>query len=139
MITNADMTIYNKYYDRVLEKDVYCRTYLYGINWQGSRAVTVSDKGLLTADITEVLIDRDVTTDKIYLKPKAWARSDQKDQYFTLNAGDIIVKGIVDFDLTGVKPNNLDGLKNAYDDVFTIISVVDLTDASLPHWEIGAK
>lgn len=139
MIANADMTIYNKYYDRVLEKDVYCRTFLYDINWQGSRAVTVSDKGLLSADLTEVLIDRNVTTNKIFMKPKEWAKSTQKDQYFTLNAGDVIVRGIVDFDLTGVKPNNLDGLKNTYDDVFTIISVVDLTDTSLPHWEVGAK
>jgi hypothetical protein len=139
MISNADMTIFNKYYDRNLGHDVYLRSYLYSINWQGSRAVTVNDKGLLTADFTEVFTYPDSAINKTYLKPKAWANSGEKELYFTFNAGDIIVKGITDFNLTGIKPYNLEGLKNAWDDVLTIVSVMDLTDTGLPHWEIGAK
>lgn len=136
MIINADITLYNKYYDRELGRDAYLRSYLYDVNWQGARAVTVGDKGILTADFTEVFIRRDVVTDKIYLKPKDWANQANKDHYFTLNAGDVIVKGIIDYEIATASTKEL---VNSYDDVLTIISVVDLTDTAIPHWEIGAK
>lgn len=137
MITNADITLYNKYYDRILGYDVYKRSYLYGVNWQGARAVTVGDKGVLTADFTEIFINKDtVIVDKTYLKPKAWAKLNDKSDHFTLNAGDIIVKGIIDYE---IPTSSTKELINSYDDVLTILSVVDLSETSLPHWEIGAK
>lgn len=137
MITNADITLYNKYYDRILGYDVYKRSHLYGVNWQGSRAVNVGDKGILTADFTEVFINKDtVIVDKTYLKPKVWAKSINKNDHFTLNAGDIIVKGIIDYEIAATSTKEL---INSYDDVLTILSVVDLSETSLPHWEIGAK
>jgi hypothetical protein len=136
MITNADITLYNKYYDRTLGHDAYLRSYIFNVNWQGARAVTVNDKGLITADFTEVFIYPPTWGDKNYMKPKEWAKSEEKELFFTLNAGDIIVKGIIDYAIAAASTKEL---INSFDDVLTIVSVVDLSETSLPHWEIGAK
>ncbi len=130
-----NVTLFNKYYDRENDTDVYLRSFLLSVDWQGARAVNVGDKGLTTADYTEIFIWPD-SCDKEFIKPKAFDQLEDKTNYFTLNAGDIVVKGIIDFDLTNT---NLKTLKNTYDDVLTITSVVDLIDSTMPHWEIGAK
>lgn len=144
MLTNADATLFNKYYDPDLGHDAYKRTHLKGINWQGAKAATVGDKGLLTDDYVEIHVPFDVYAEgKEYQRPKAWAqlKDEEKDKTFTFNNGDILVKGIIAFDLTGPKPNNLQTLRNQYDDVLQILSVVtcDYGSPELQHWELGGK
>ncbi|MDO5433826.1 DUF6751 family protein [Eubacterium sp.] len=142
MLTNADVTLFNKYYDCDLGCDAYKRTHLKGVNWQGAKAATVGDKGLLTDDYVEIYVPFNVDSgEKTYQKPKVWAQFEDKDKAFTFNNGDILVKGIIDFDLTGQKPNNLQALRNHYDDVLQILSVVtcDYGSPELQHWELGAR
>lgn len=142
MLTNADVTLFNKYYDCDLGRDAYKRTHLKGVNWQGAKAATVGDKGLLTDDYVEIYVSFDVDSgEKTYQKPKAWVQARDKDRFFTFNNGDILVKGIIDFELTGPKPNNLQTLRNQYDDVLQILSVVtcDYGSPELQHWELGVR
>lgn len=139
MLSNNDITLYNSYYDKVTDTTKYKRTYLYGVDWQGKQSVTVSEKGLLSADSIQIFIPYDVNYSKQYIGPKAFERlsEHEKDNYFTFKSGDKIVKGIIDFELTGIKPNNADYLEKNYDDVINIISVVDCELTR--HWEIGGK
>lgn len=135
MFNNYDITLFNLYDENGEQK--YKRTYIRGVDWQCKQAVTVSDKGLNSADVTKVFIpyDADMEGEK-FLKPKDFYRSN-KSNYFTFKEGDIIVKGIIDFELTGVKPNTVKYLKELYDDVATIISVLDCEITG--NWEVGAK
>lgn len=139
MLNNNDITLYNSYYDKISDTTKYKRTYLNGVDWQGKQSVTVSDKGLLSADSIQIFIPYDVNCSKQYIGPKAFERlqDEERDLYFTFKSGDKIVKGIIDFELTGIKPNNADYLEKYYDDVINIISVVpcELTR----HWEVGGK
>lgn len=139
MLNNNDITLYNAYYDKVTDITKYKRTYLYGVDWQGKQAVTVSEKGLLSADSIQIFITYNVECGKQYIGPKAFERltENEKDNYFTFKSGDKIVKGIIDFELTGIKPNNTAYLENYYDDVINIISVVDCELTR--NWEIGGK
>ena len=130
LFKNADITIYNRYYDNSLGEDRYQRTVIKDVNWQGKRNGTVSDKGLLLADSTLIFVDK---LDN-YISPKKFAKLSNEDRinYFTFNIGDKIVKGEVDFEITGIKPYRLADLENEFDDVIDIKSVNPLSD----HFEV---
>lgn len=135
MFNNYDITLFNLYDENGEQR--YKRTYIRGVDWQSKQSVTVGDKGLLSADSIKIFIPYDADMDGgEFLKPKAFNRSN-KSNYFTFKEGDIIVKGIIDFELTGVKPNTVKYLKEFYDDVATIISVIDCEVTG--NWEVGAK
>lgn len=124
LFKNADITVYNKYYDAVNDVDKYQRTVIKGVNWQGKRNGTVSDKGLLLADSTLIFIDK---LDN-YVSPKRFAKlSDlERPNYFTFASdGDKIVKGAIDFEVTGISPYRIADLENEFDGVIDIKSVND--------------
>lgn len=135
LFKNADITVYNKYYDLDSDTYKYQRTVIKGVNWQGKRNGAVSDKGLLLADSTLIFIDKLSN----YISPKKFAKlePDERKNYFTFAPGDKIVKGEVDFEITGIKPYRLVDLENEFDDVIDIISVVDCELTR--HWEIEGK
>lgn len=131
LFKNTDITIYNRYYDKSLGIDKYQRTVIKGVNWQGKRNAAVSDKGVLLADSTLIFIDK---LDN-YVSPKRFKKlsDEERPKHFTFNSnGDKIVKGEVDFEITGVKPFRIADLDNEFDDVITIKSVTELSG----HFEI---
>ena len=130
LFKNSDITIYNRYYDNSLGEDRYQRTVIKGVNWQGKRNVTVSDKGLLLADSTLIFIDK---LDN-YVSTKRFAKllDEDRKNYFTFAPGDKIVKGEVEFEITGINPYRLSDLENEFDDVIDIKSVNELSG----HFEV---
>lgn len=130
LFKNSDITIYNKWYDSVNDIDKYQRTVIKGINWQSKRNGTVSDKGLLLADSTLIFIDK---LDN-YVSPKRFLKlsNREKSNYFTLAPGDKIVKGEVEFEITGIKPFRVADLENKFDYVIDIKSVNPLSN----HFEV---
>lgn len=130
LFKNADITIYNRYYDNFLGADRYQRTVIKGVNWQGKRNGTVSDKGLLLADSTLIFIDKLYN----YVSPKRFAKlqPDERENYFTFAPGDKIVKGEVEFEVTGVKPYRIADLESGFDNVVNIKSVNPLSS----HFEV---
>ena len=130
LFKNADITLYNKYYDLTSDTYKYQRTVIKDVNWQGKRNGTVSDKGLLLTDSTLIFIDR---LDN-YISPKRFAKLSDEDikKYFTLSVGDKIVKGEVEFEITGIKPYRISDLEAEFDDVIDIKYVNPLSD----HFEV---
>lgn len=126
---NADITLYNRFVDKGIYK--YQRTAIEGVNWQIKRSATVTDKGLLSADSILIFIDK--INDKTYVGPKEFQRLTNKTNYFTLSKDDIIVKGIIDYEITEV--NTIKKLQSEYDDVINIISVAEWSN----HFEVGGK
>ncbi|MEG0133552.1 MAG: DUF6751 family protein [Clostridium sp.] len=133
LFKNSDVTIYNKYYDKVKDCDMYQRTVLKGVNWQGKRNVTVGDKGLLTDDSVFIFIDKLNN----YIGPKKFNMlSDQERiNYFTFNPGDKVVKGECDFHYKGIKGATLKDLENNYDDVLDILGCTPWSN----HFEVEGK
>ncbi|AYE35310.1 DUF6751 family protein [Clostridium septicum] len=126
LFKNSAVTIYNKHYDLTSDSYKYQRRVIKDVNWQGKTTGTVSDKGLLLADSTLIFIDKLAN----YVGPKRFANlSDiERINYFTLAPGDKVVKGEIDFEITGIKPYRIADLKNEFDDVIDIKSVNLLTD-----------
>ena len=133
LFKNADITIYNKYYDDMAGYDKYQRIIITGVDWQGKRNATVSDKGLLLADSIFIFLDK---LDN-YISPKQFAKltDTERVNYFTLGMADKIVKGQIDFEITGLKPNSIADLENSYDNVVNIMSSRELSD----HFEVEGK
>lgn len=131
LFKNADITIYNRYYDNSLGYDRYQRTVIKGVNWQGKRNATINNNGLLLADSTLIFIDKLSN----YVSPKRFKKLSDIDRpnYFTFASdGDKIVKGEVTFEVTGVKPYRIADLEGEFDDVINVKSVADLPQ----HWEV---
>lgn len=126
LFKNADITIYNKWYDSINDVDKYQRTVIKGVNWQGKRNGTVSDKGLLLADSALIFIDKLNN----YVSPKKFLKlsNEERPNYFTFTPGDKIVKGEVDFEITGVSPYRIGDLDKTFDDVIDIKSVNPLSN-----------
>lgn len=133
LFPNCNVTIYNKFYDPINEVDAYQRTVIKDSDWQNKSIATVTDKGLLLANQALIFLDYQQT----YISPKKFLKlpADERKKYFTLASGDKIVKGEIDFEITGRKPNSIADLEKNYDDVVTILSVEIFED----FIEIGGK
>lgn len=127
------VTVYNKYYDFSSGYDLYQRTVIKNVNWNGVRNASVSNTGLLLADSIRVIIDK---VDN-YISPKQFRKLSETERvnYFTLSVGDKIVKGEIDFEILGIKPNSIADLEKNFDDVVNIMSSRELSD----HWEVEGK
>ena len=142
MITNADITVYNKVEFR--DEITYYRTYIEQVNWQNvTRAVVGSngidaDKGLFGS--TVIFIPRSSIDEcvKEYKKPKAFMSEADKSAFFTFEEGTVIVRGTCTYDLNA---GTLKDLKAKYDDVLTVL-VVDTADNGsydMQHFMLEAK
>ena len=138
MVTNADITLYNKVYDRDTGTNRYYRTVLKGVNWQDTTAVQPTDKGIVSADVAEIYIPFAVETEKQFRKPKNFVQEPEKTGFFTVEAGDLVVQGIVGDELTSAKDE--ERMKNTYD--VRTIAVVETNDNGSPemqHWKVTAE
>ncbi|NME64466.1 hypothetical protein HF846_07580 [Clostridium cadaveris] len=133
LFKNTDITIYNKYYDIAFDIYKYQRTVIRDVNWQGKRNATVTDKGLNRDDSILIFIDKIPG----YISSKRFTRltNEERTKYFTFGLNDIIVKGVCDFDIKGIKPNSIADLERNYDDVVNVIGVQEWSN----HWEVECK
>lgn len=139
MITNADVTIYNKVYDRDSGSSKYCRTVLKGVNWQDTTAVQPVESGIVTADISKIYIPFQTETEKQFRKPRNFLAENEKDRVFTIAPGDIIIKGIVSAEIETKKDE--ERLQNSVDN-FRVIASVDTNDngsSFMQHWAVIAE
>lgn len=130
--TEADCTVYNKYL--VGRVETWQRVEIEGVHWEQRHA----REGNQDNDFTSVFIPFARGTD--YLAPRVWQALPLKVGSWTLQIGDVIVKGIVEDELvTG--SFTLSNLKAVYDDVLVIASVDtrDYGSSALQHWEITCR
>lgn len=147
MITNCSITLYNKYTDKTTLKEMYKRTVIQKANWQGEKVAGVSTtetgKGVLNVadsiNISIPMINNDFEG-KAYIEPKKWLKltDAEKDNYFTFQATDRIVKGECDFMPTATL---LITELSKYDNAISIMSIKinDYGSNSLQHYKIGGK
>ena len=115
MITNSNMTIYNKVGTK------WYRTHIFDVAWQDAKHANVGQEGLETADSTKVFIPESSASS--YMKPKAFKAKEDKSEHFTIQKGDLVVKGICPFEFT--EENREAKLREDYDDVMMVTSIMD--------------
>ena len=132
MLTNVDCTVYNKYL--VGRVDTYQRVQISDVHWEQRHAVRGD---LNSPDVALVFIP--FARGDNYLAPRIWQMSSKVGSW-TLQIGDVIVKGLVTNELVA-GTFTLSNLKAAYDDVLVIASVDtrDYGSANMQHWEITCR
>ncbi|MEI2423354.1 hypothetical protein V6O07_24005, partial [Arthrospira platensis SPKY2] len=122
-----------KFYDNTLERDCYKRTVIENVDWQEKQEGSIKEKGLVLDSSIKIFIDK---LDN-YISPKAFRRlgPEERENYFTLDIGDLIVKGDIDFEITGQKPFTIKNLEQNYDDVVSILAISKFSE----HFEVGCK
>ena len=136
MRTNADITLYNRYNSSGIAS--YNRTVIHDVAWESRKASNVlASGGNIAADQANIYIP--MQRGDSYQGPAAWRALTIKGGRWTLQPGDLIVRGIVTEELSGAYTPTT--LRKEYDNVLEITSV-DLLDngsANLSHWKVGAK
>ncbi len=137
MRMNADLTLYNKYIDPATKTEKWQRGAILDVYWENRKAANVIRSGMLEADSVRVFIP--MARGANYLKSKAWQALATKTGKWTLQVGDVMVKGSVSDAIS--TSFTISDLRAKYDDVVTIRSVdtQDVGSVELQHWEVGAK
>ncbi len=133
MISNANITVYNKYVDTATRTEKWQRTEVFNCVWQGVSAIA-RFKEQVPAKTVLILIPFASGTG--YQEPKAW----QVDRDgWTLQEGDVIVRGLVTDEITAIY--TMKDLRDDHQHVFTIASVAAMDEGSpnMQHWEVQAK
>lgn len=134
MLANADITIFNKRYNEETRLDEWQRTLIFGVEWYGKQAVSVSDNGLLMANQYIVRIPlASAPKGKTFLAPEKCAaqNSNALVDFWTLQSGDVVARGLVDAD----DPKNIPG------EHFLVTGWADNRRGSpfVQHWRIDGK
>ena len=135
MIPNCDITIYNKYL--VSRAEVFQRSVIRDVGWQATKAIMGTKAGALASNVATIFIPSVSHTE--YRAPKAWQALVTKTANWTLQEGDVVVKGEVADTITS--GFTITDLRAKYDDVVTITSVdvMDFGSSNVQHWEVGCK
>lgn len=139
MRTNADLTVYNKYIDTTTTppSEVYAGYQIHGVAWENRKASNLlATGGNVQADQAAIYIPIERGTN--YLQPREWQALTVKGGSWTLQIGDVIVRGLVDDVISDTF--SMSDLKRKYDDVLKITSIdrMDNGSFSLRHWKVGA-
>ncbi len=146
MRTNADVTIYNQYIDATTRSPKFQRTQIKEVAWENRKAANILRSGMISADQATIFIPYARRLN--YLGPKAWQALTTKTGKWTIQEGDIIVKGLVSDEIheavvgpPAVAAFTVTMLKAKYDDVLVVTSVDPMLSGSLSmqHWKVGAK
>lgn len=128
MITNADMTIYNKKINPSTGKTEYHRTVICGVHWYTKQKTDVGENGLVSADEYKIRIPLESLTR--YVLPEEYKAAEDVTDMWTAENGDLFVKGVCDKDIE--KLSDLQGLNHGQ-----VLSYSDNRFGSLPHIRIG--
>lgn len=134
-LCNDTITVLNAVYNQETGYDEYHATVISGVSWFKRVETNISDSGLESADVTVIRIPADANFGgKSYVDPITYKGLADVSDSFTLQQGDVIVKGIV---ADGTHP--ADAHKLFYETV-TILSVTDNRRASnAKHWRVTGK
>lgn len=132
MITNADITLYNHRMNKETRLDEWYRTVLQGVHFYVDHKVNVGDNGLNGADVYKLRIPEKVNCQKGYVQEKEFISVEGDPDSWTLQKGDVIVRGICELEIE--KPADLKKQGISY---CTVTSWSDNRFGGLPHWRVG--
>ena len=137
-LCNDVITVFNAHVDQDAGGNVWTPTVVTGASWYLTDASTVdaSKGGLVAANKATIRIPEDAGTGgKTWADPVTYRNAQSVSGLWTLQAGDIIVKG----DASATTDPTPAKLKKAYADCVTVLGVTDNRRApNAPHWKVTA-
>lgn len=140
MITNADITIFNKRYVREERTEKFVGTQIKGVSFYSRKGRTSGDQERDVKDTYTIRIpDTADTSGKAYAEQMEYSGMDDETYsgYWTIQRGDIIVCGLSDLEAAMETE-----LKQRYPDVVTVTNFTDNRSRCsdyMKHWRIGGE
>lgn len=133
---NETVTVYNRKLDREKGYDIFHSTVITGVSWYARTLSNVDSSGLSAADVYTIRIPVDADfSGKAYVAPHTYKATGDPETMFTLQSGDLIVKG--EHTESGVKLADLQALCG---EVCTVLGITDNTKAPHgKHWRVTGK
>ncbi len=126
MMTNAKMTVYNKYVDPFTHDTIFKKHLIENVFWDDSLGINLST-GYENADKVNVYIPYDKNDLSDYKKPKQY-----NGEGWTLQNGDFMVKGETELEqVSGIKD-----LSNYEVFVMTVSDDKDFGSSNMQHFEL---
>lgn len=140
MITNADITVFNKRYVKEERTEKFVSTRIKGVSLFSRTGANFGSKNLSQSDTHIIRIPAGANTDgKQYVEQKAYAElgDEESVSFWTLQIGAIIIPCLVDVD-TATETE----LKQQYPDAITIRNYTDNRSRGsdrMKHWRVGGE
>ena len=140
MITNSDITIFNKRYDKTERTERFYGTKIRGVSLYSKKGTSSRDKQMSQDDDYTIRIPVDADTgEKQYIEQQAYAslKEEEFGLFWTLQPGAIIVAGLVDQE-TATETE----LKQNYPDAIVVTNFTDNRgrgSESVWHWRVGGE
>lgn len=131
MLTNATITIYNRFSGNKNTYDTWKRTVLRDVHVYVNHKASVGDSGLNSAEVYKIRIPEETENAEQYLKPEEYQKSSNPAGYWTIQVDDQIVLGECDLEIE--KPADL---RTVYQRHCKVLSWSDNRFGGLPHWRI---
>lgn len=136
MITNADMTVFNYWYNPDTKQKEYRPTWIRGVHWHAEQKTAIENGGIVSADQYKIRIPDHalVQMRREFVDPKRYSQMGvgEVDLYWTADKSDLIARGIVYEPVTSLKE-----LKQKYAEVGKIQSCSINLFGGNPHIRIG--
>lgn len=128
------ITLFNARVDPATGYDDYLPTVIAGVSWYMGVATNVNNSGLQAANTCTIRIPLDADFGgKSYADPIEYTAAEDPEAVFTLQPGDIMVKGSI------TRPMRPAELRNAHATFVTVKGVTDNRRApNAPHWKVLA-
>lgn len=140
MITNADITIFNKRYVREERTEKFVATQIKGVSFHFRKGTSSGNQDRNARDTYTIRIpDTADTSGKAYAEQMEYSGMDDDTfpGYWTIQRGDIIIRG-----LSGCDTVTETELKQNYPDVITVDNFSDnrsRCSECMRHWRIGGE
>lgn len=134
MITNADVTVYNRISGDSTHYDTWNRTILHGVHVYVDHKTAVTDNGLKSAEVYKIRIPTDIPEAGQYLAPEEYAVVENPDEHWTIQNDDQIVLGECQTEIE--RPADL---KAVFQKHCKVTSWSDNRFGTTPHWRIGGE
>ena len=133
MITNSDITIYNRISGDSTHYDTWIRTVLHGVHVYVDHKTAVTDNGLKSAEVYKIRTPADIPEAGQYLPPDQFACCGGYG-YWTIQNDDQIVLGECQIEIE--RPADL---KAVFQKHCKVTSWSDNRFGATPHWRIGGE
>lgn len=133
MITNSDITVYNRISGDSTHYDTWIRTVLHGVHVHVDHKTAVTDNGLKSAEVYKIRIPADIPEAGQYLPPDQFVCCGGYG-YWTIQNDDQIVLGECQIEIE--RPADL---KAVFRKHCKVTSWSDNRFGTTPHWRIGGE
>ena len=134
VITNADVTVYNRISGDASNYDTWHRTVIENVHVYVDHKASVGDSGLNSAEVYKIRIPTDVENADQYLPPEEYAELKDPGEHWTIQTDDQVVLGEYDQEIE--RPADLKNVRLRH---CKVLSWSDNRFGGLPHWKIEGE